>query len=320
MSAYLHRLLTRDSEPSLAPLVHSHSPVAAIDQRLALDESLGHGLLPLDEPDPQPITVPTPGADSVEPAPVLRRKAEPGLAPSPSTPSPPTQHETRSSLAPSPTHDVALAPGLAPPARPPKLDPGPLFGLAPEPAHFDEQHLDAIVSTPARARNDTRPQVHAPAPTHAREVAPLVAPTPLAPAPLVAPASRIDPAPRIDPTPQVEPSPASPRVTPQLEPAPRLEPTPRIRPLTDNLAPLPRLEPLPRPRDEPTPTPSSAAPASPASRPAPTPKPAPKAERAPRPTQPKRATTRPRDIESLSQIGPLERHFPLSRALRLRYR
>ena len=326
MSAYLHRLLAHDPSPSLAPQVRSRSPIAAIDQRLATDESLGHGLGELDlgeptldepmlgeasEPTPRPITVPTPRMDRVGDPPVLHRKSAsaPTTAPSPIASSP---------LAPAPITPSNQPQPIAS-ARSPKLDPGPLFDLSPEPRSFDESRLPELVqpTTAPLARHEPRP------------APPRVAPEPIEPEPASRLAPRIEaptPTIRVDPF-ELEPTPApsrpsiplAPTRSPQLEP--RLEPAPRRLPLALAHAELEPLAPIPRPLASPT-----------LAAPAPvqliqSPQPARAQTNAHEPTRstprtPERPSSRPRprDIESLSQIGPLDRHFPNRRWLRLRYR
>ena len=136
MSAYLHRLIAPEQAKTdaLSPFVRSQSPIAAIDQRLGVDESLGHGLAELgapepefaepefaEQPSPQPSTVPTPT--------IQRKIAAPALAPS---------HAEAPAPAPSPEP-------LSAPVRTPKLDPGPLFDFDPTPRQFDETRIHEIV-------------------------------------------------------------------------------------------------------------------------------------------------------------------------------
>jgi hypothetical protein len=326
MSAYLHRLIARDHAPTvaLAPFVRSRSPIAAIDQRLAVDENLGHGLAELGEsapgldlaepelPSPQPITVPTSAPESSTPT-IQRKVAAPlssEAAVSPSSPSAPTR------------------------ARAPQLDPGPLFDLGLTPREFDETRIHEIVHESTTTSLAPEPRV---LPGHVVEQ-PRIAPSSLA-EPRFAPLPSAEPSVARHPTlePRSAPSPAqafapapapwrpfepfAPIVAPSFAPsfapsvAPSIAPSrPGLHTLTPSAA---RLEPSPRVELPTTDSVQVQIPRSVQARAVP-----PTPER-PRNTPPARSTPQRKtriDIESISQIGPLDHHFPNRRRLRLRYR
>lgn len=353
MSAYISRMIQRFvpiGEPPVAggpvadapvasallnPFVRSQSPIAAIDQRLSVSERLGHGLGGLDSPIeevPESVTPITPSA------PRIQRKVAAPLVPSlrsdhsisapepangsataipagsrPDSPQPDSSRPTPVAERP---HDKVSAP----------LDPGPLFG--PAPRYFDElpaprplapaspgQSAPALTPSPitsARAREATSVLESSIEP-------PTNASLPTAPAPETI--SQLRPLP---PTQTIENHFAwlyteSSSAAPQLEQFP---PTVAREP-----HPTPLLYIVPRPR---APEPLIAEAIEPAHVEAPQPPPkraSPPTTRqahgaAPTPSRqpPRQPPTGKLTIDSISQIGPLDRHFPNRRDFRLRYR
>lgn len=322
MSAYLHRLIARDQAPAptLSPFVRSRSPIAAIDQRLAVDESLGHGLGELEGaepelaeslPSPQPITVPTPTSAPESSVATIQRKVAVPLT-SEATPS--------------------LASPIAPaPARAPQLDPGPLFDLDPTPRYFDETRIHEIVRE--STTTSLAPELRVPPPSPVVEsrttpspvIEPRITPRPLA-EPSIVPRPALEPRTSPIPAQAFAPAPApwrpfelfAPTLVPAVSPArpdlhprapthARLEPSPRAhRPIAVHPAELPTTDSV-----------QVQIPRSGQVRGGPT-----HVEHIPK-TPPARPTPQRKariDIESISQIGPLDRHFPNRRRLRLRYR
>lgn len=321
MSAYLHRLITRDQTPAavLSPFVRSRSPIAELDQRLAVDEGLGHGLAQLEPaepelgeslPSPQPFTVPTPASAPESIATTIQRKL--------ATPLTSEAHSTASSTAPSTR------------ARSPRLDPGPLFDLDPTPRYFDETRIHEIVHESAPTSFAPEPRI-TPSPvvesrfTPFPVVEPRITPDPavepnVSPQPALEPRTSPIPAQAFAPTPApwrtFEPaapivapavSPARPELVPLAPTSARLEPSPRAhQPIAAHPAELPTIDSVQvqTPRSVQVHIGQVDIEIVPSNAPA-------------RSAPPRKARF---DIESVSQIGPLARHFPNRRGLRLRYR
>lgn len=355
MSAYLSRLVQRFSPPTsddgsvaLQPFIRSQSPIAAIDQRLGIDESLGHGLAEhsggFDEPmadSPEPMRVQRKAASATATAPTL-------AAPPPTTkasaanlsiasPAAAAKQPSATALSSTPARveDTPRPAELAPRREP--MDPGPLF--APFALHHDDHHddhhghratdepgvlpgkvelrtLEKIIErgetslAPSLAPSDSSvraPRISAPP---SRSEAPLLAPPParLANAPWVV-FDRNTPAlpelPHPFDAPLLEPKPAT--VRPELRVVPLL-----VEPRRPTPAPfVPEVEPVQEVAQT-TSSQKSTTGAHAAS--APKSAPTPQRPSTPTPTRGKL------DIESISQIGPLARHFPNRRRLRLRFR
>lgn len=331
MSAYLHRLIARDQAPAstLSPFVRSGSPIAAIDQRLGvIDESLD-----VDSPSAPPITVPSPASAPDSNATTIQRKAASPIAASPASLASPASPAPPSSLASPPS---PASPTIASPSpRALQLDPGPLFDLAPSPRQFDETRIHEIVRESTTTTTTTAAPL-VPESRVAPRLEPRIRPSPtpvearIAPSPAIESPTRPTLEPRTSPIPPQAfaptPSPAPWRTFEPLAPIsePRLEPA-RPSPLTLASTPA-RLEPSPsahppiavHPSELPTTDsvqvqpPRSVQvrigqvdieiiPSSPPAHSTP--------QRAARPT-----------LDSISQIGSLDRHFPNRRRLRLRYR
>jgi hypothetical protein len=352
MSAYLSRLVQRFSPPAsddggvaLQPFIRSQSPIAAIDQRLGIDESLGHGLADasggFDEPmaeSPEPVRVQRKAASAnatapslAAPLPATRTPAanlsathsaahlsSPAAIPSSTPTSIPTPTSSPVSALVDDTPSVELTPRREP------MDPGALF--APFALHYD------ATDEPGVTRGETeRRTVEAAlerretskAPSTAPRLAPSVSPA-IAPRPACSEASQLTPA-RLANAPWVvfdRNIPTIPEFFPQPTDAPLLEPKPA--PLqTERRIAAPVFEPRP-------PTPAPFVPeVEPAQEVARTTSPQKTTTRAhvessPKPTstpQTPSAPTRGKlNIDSISQIGPLARHFPNRRRLRLRFR
>lgn len=349
MSAYLSRLIQRFSPPAsddgsvaLQPFIRSRSPIAAIDQRLGVDESLGQGLADarggLDEPmaaSPEPMRVQRKAASATATAPTLA--APPPVTKAPAANLSPPQ--------PSPVQPANEGPRPAElgPRREP-MDPGPLF--APFALHHaDDRASDDHTLTPSKVELRTIETIidRREAAATSNNRAPALVPTPSSPAaptpawtePAFTPSTptRSDAplpvAPRLR---VVNPpwiafdrnSPALPELPHRLD-APELEPQP-VAPTRVESRVIPLLieprRPAPAPfvpEPEPMQTLAPTRPVSEsttrtrteiASKPTPSPRPS----SAPTPQRGKL------DIESISQIGPLARHFPNRRRFRLRFR
>jgi hypothetical protein len=325
MSAYVNRLLDRfspaasgDMPASVNPFVRSQSPIAQFDQRPDGEDSLEFESVAGPE-DSAELAAPDPG---LAPSRIQRKAVS---APAPATPSvnvsppasAPTPEAPASARALAPE---APAPVVAAPRREP-MDPGPLFDPfrrffaaeqaksaaphvvetepGPSPASPQPQAL-AFPATPAPARvPELRAPIEAPAPWHPLE--------PEVPAPTTA---RF-----LAPTKPREHAPERPTVAPTFAPAPESEPRPNVvHYATPRANPRTPFVPDPGPGTaefgattrpsvhigrveiEVVPNPASAS------------------------AQSKPAPSKPLTIDSISQIGPLARHFPNRRLFRLRYR
>jgi hypothetical protein len=344
MSAYINRLIQRllpTGEPVvgnpgglLNPFVRSQSPIAAIDQRLAVDEQLGHGFGGLEPTNLEPQEAMVAAAPAAQPTRIQRKAMGTIEAPKPPTASfAPLDNAPQAT---EPTKSAALP-----------LDPGPLFDLAPRyfdepaaPRYFDEppapapmvsivptsrvqptssaetQSADAM--TPRFMPSSDRARVPTP-PSEARfglgsVIAPKLEPrfaSPDAKADIQPPWRRqtfeTTSAASAAAAPQFVPSPQGPIEVPARAPAVQLYIVPRPRmhePLIH--------EPVERAYVQ-APAPSTQRASSPerqSSKPTPTP-----VAQAPRRSPGGKLT-----IDSISQIGPLDRHFPNRRSFRLRYR
>jgi hypothetical protein len=353
MSAYINRMIQRfepTGEPVaghhgalLSPFVRSQSPIAAIDQRLAVDEQLGHGIDGLEptsvEPE-QPVVAATP-----QPARIQRKAA--------STTEPSGQ--PIQSIAPIESAPEGAKTTPSPAALP--LDPGSLFG--PTPRYFDDPPAPAPTVSPTSPVSPVSPvSTLRGQPTSSDEARPAAVMTPrvatspdTADALTVASQARVGQEPVI--VPKLDPRFVSPVAKSDLQPpwqwltfetasnvsaaaAPQLVPHPQspIRvpgeapvqapgraPSTAQLyiVPRPRAhEPLiPEPVERaytPTSAPSTQRASSPPDRQTAKPTPTPVAQ------APRRSAGGKLTIDSISQIGPLDRHFPSRRNFRLRYR
>lgn len=321
MSAYVSRLIQRfvpAGEPAavegplLNPFVRSRSPIAGIDQRLGVDEQLGHGLGGLEAPSE---ALPDSPAVTASPVARVQRKAagpmQPSAAPAPSL----------APASPSPTVEpVASVPETAKPtlAKPP-LDPGPLFDpFEPKPRYFDEAPTPTSEPTAPTAQSD----VVSPTTTEARSLPASLRPAATRPSEALVELRPLQPtrtvehhwgwldAASMSAAPQLVPS------SPAATPAPARAPSPAVQLY---IVPRPRSpEPLiPEPVEYPhveAPTPSSTRQSSPAAR---------QTQRSastPTAQSPRRNPSGKLTIDSISQIGPLDRHFPNRRNFRLRYR
>ncbi|MFO7561123.1 MAG: hypothetical protein R6X02_00665 [Enhygromyxa sp.] len=340
MSAYLSRLVQRFSPPAedrgaaLQPFVRSRSPIAAIDQRLGVDESLGHGFGEVGGAFDEPLAD-SPG-DSAAPMRVQRKAASASVAgASLSAPAPVATSSAAnvSALPPSPAPSSveggdAPAADLSPRREP--MDPGRLF--APFALHYDDpaHARDPVIAqrpaAPSKVELRTierivegRESTLAPSSPAFQPSAP--APTPSEASPITPPHSRAANVPWVvfDRHNPVDPEAPDFFEIPQLEPRPITTTTTqtelKVVPLVvepRQLAPAPFV-PASEPREAAT---QSSAPTTTRERAeaAPKPKPAPRAPASPTPARGKL------DIESISQIGPLARHFPNRRRFRLRYR
>lgn len=317
MSAYLSRLVQRFSPPSedrgaaLQPFVRSRSPIAALDQRLGVDESLGHGFADADAGFDEPTD------DYPEPGLVQRKSASaatPGLpAPTPATsPAQPT---------PTPISGEAAA-DLGPRREP--MDPARLF--APFALHYGDPAPDEAIAAPREVELrtverivDRHESTTALASPPARALAPLIDPLPApgAHAPWVVYdrsnsarySEREDNFPSPESPGNFVDAPLEPRLTTTMRTKLRVVPL-VVEPRRPSPSPLvPAVAPRETVAQTTAPQPSTAQPRlESATRPAPRLPPAP---------PPARGKI---DIDSISQIGPLARHFPNRRRFRLRFR
>ncbi|NVB36426.1 hypothetical protein G6O69_01190 [Pseudenhygromyxa sp. WMMC2535] len=336
----------------LAPSLRSRSPIAAIDQRLGLDDNPSFGLSggsagaaglegQSPEQSPEQSSEPAPAGPrihrkagqstpvSAAPRPAAGATAVASSMSSTGPSSGPSAAAPRSRASASAASAAASERVIGP--REP-MDPGPLFGL--EPPSF-------VIPEPALERGPTRavepkaeaPAARAPLPSKARPgTARGTAPAPTVPAAIEPARADARPAPWGVPAPGRPPRPL---IVPPGGPNPELRPR-EPRPVglpgaAPQAAPVPAVvELVPRVTTAaPAPFIAAAAPsraatpqASPAesTREAAAPMPAP----APAPT-PARASSRAAGsgkltIDSVSQIGPLDRHFPNRRLFRLRFR
>lgn len=336
MSAYLNRLVQRFSptvgdggETQAVPFVRSRSPIVANDQLGAFGytEVLdGEASEPMGVSSPPGLRAPSPASPVSSlpgtPSRVQRKSigAVPSASTAPSVASPvesavatpralepadrpaPVESQVRQ-LEHQPT-ESALEPDVSPPTQRQPLDPGDLF--APFPRFFDEQVRGTEVQEVGESLPITRPPA-----------------TPLEPrVRLNSPQVSAEASPAPSPWVPYEPhAPVRPGVAPR--PAPSLEPQPAAPPLPQRLVIAPKIA-TPRPLipdlGEPARAPALAVgPRVSIGRveieivPAQTTAPSPV-------TGPARNANGKLDIESISQIGPLGRHFPNRRRLRLRYR
>lgn len=333
MSAYVNRLIQRflpTGEPTggkpgglLNPFVRSQSPIAAIDQRLAIDEQLGHGFGGLEPTSVDPQEAMVAPAPAPQPTRIQRKAAGPIEAPKHAmeTFAPPD----RAPEATEPTMSAALP-----------LDPGSLFD--PAPRYFDERPAPApIVSTfRVQPTSSNEPQPTAAMNTRV-ESSPNRARVPQPPSEARVGLGLVV-------APKLEPRSASPEAKADIQPpwqrmifetastvsaaaAPQLVPSPQAPIQAPTRAPAVQLYIVPRPRmhepliPEPDERAYVQAPAPSTRRASPSPerqaaKPAPNSVA----QAPRRSTSGKLTIDSISQIGPLDRHFPNRRSFRLRYR
>jgi hypothetical protein len=347
VSAYLSRLIQRFSPPSstdpsaaFRPFVRSQSPIAAIDQRLGIDESLGHGLGELGD-----------GLTEVEGGPetpqIHREIASPPfVAAAASSPEMPSSSRVAAPIEPS-RPSPAMAPASLDAETPSELgrvplpfDPGPVVGPFARHRHHDQElprppiEASRVEATPlgragAREPTTTPPSilglVSGPKIASASESASVVNAEPAARPTQPAPWIVLERAPAITPPGDLEvPRLAPPR--PSSEAPNRgllitLHPSPPVK-LDVQPAPL-LIEPRAEPRAELVTDPGEVPAPRPEHRPPPTARervePASKRRAAPRP-QPQLASKGRLDIDSISKIGPLARHFPNRRRFRLRFR
>jgi hypothetical protein len=324
MSAYVSRLIQRlvpDAEPAgagpqLNPFIRSRSPIAAIDQRLAVDENLGHGFGGLEPPSDD---VSEPRNTATTPTTRIQRKAA-GPIPAPMQQSnvsaPPLAQPTRSpTFAPvdSPADTAALPKATR--AAPP-LDPGPLFD--PTPRYFDDTpapepiapespstSISAIAAQPLEVssrRDSSADSTLLPIRTSdARvELRPLL-PTPNVEHHWIWPDATSTSA-----APQLVPSAPAPARAPSSAVQLYIVPRPRqVEPLIPEPVEVARVE-VPQP----PPTRKSSTSTRQTHR----------SSSAPIAQPPSRNPGGKLTIDSISQIGPLDRHFPNRRNFRLRYR
>jgi hypothetical protein len=335
MSAYISRMIQRlvpDAEPAVAgplmnPFVRSRSPIAAIDQRLAVDETLGHGFggleAPSDDVSESPMTAATPTtriqrkAAGPIPSPIQQSVSAPPLAPSTRSP---TFVPVASPAGPAAdATEVPKATRSAPP-----LDPGPLFD--PTPRYFDEVRTPEPIALESRVESVSTPTPATAArlleATPRRDSSANSAPIdarvelpPLLPTPNVEHHWMWPQATSASAAPQATSASAAPQLVPSL-PAPARAPGPQVQLY---IVPRPRAaEPLiPEPGEfarveapQPSQTRESSTATRQTHRLAPTPVAQP----------PSRNRVGKLTIDSISQIGPLDRHFPNRRNFRLRYR
>jgi hypothetical protein len=358
MSAYVDRLLQRfapnderpvvDAGAAMNPFVRSRSPIAAMDQRLGLDEHLGHGLveprlgvgeheLGVSEHElgvrpriQRKFDHSTPAPTISAPAP---SKPSPEAPPGPSSEAPPKPSPARTPASPGP------ADSSPPSARKQPLDPISLFD--PAPRYFDE--LPTTLAEPeadatlAGAEAEAAEALSPAEPPLAPSTTPSTSPTRISMVEQV-----ITLRPMMPPVSEHEPSRAesgAPSPTPWLQldldatsaapslPGSRIEPSPRHVSSEPAAKPAPLLYIVPRPAEPepfvpepapPVPEPASSRPERRAAQaeaqaPTTTPTPDPRTNTAP-------GAGQTLTIDSISQIGPLDRHFPNRRGFRLRYR
>jgi hypothetical protein len=333
MSAYVNRLIQRFApagepaigDPSLNPFVRSQSPIAEVDQRLGVDEQLGHGV---DGVEPTADQMPESPFDATEPAAAtIQRKVvgpspvsptQPNVAPKPSLePSNPPSAAFEPLQGPQPS-PAADAPEVSKPrsSKPPPLDPGPLFD--PVPRYFDEARAPAMLA-PIGPTAPVHSEVVSTSITEIRTIEtaarleaarqPSVTSIELRPRPL---ARTIEP--RFawfeSPTASVAPQQLPDSVEPERAPNPTVQlyivPRPRTpEPVVPEPVEYPHLE-------GPTSAPIRQSTA-----------PAPSTRRST--SSPVAQATRHNPggkltIDTISVIGPLDRHFPDRRSFRLRYR
>lgn len=340
MSAYVSRLIQRfmpagepaDSGPLLNPFVRSRSPIAAMDQRFGVDEQLGAGPGGLEPPSDEMLETSLVATPRMQ----IQRKAagpvprpptqQPNDLPVPSLepPKPPSGFVPLDSPQPTP---AATAPETSskPTLAKPPLDPGPLFD--PVPRYFDEvrapEPLAPMPPIQSELMTTSITEVRAiPASPRPESARPSKAVTELRPlsatVPTAAPSSRIvehhwgwlETA-MASAAPQLMPISSAPeRATPERASSPAVQlyilPRPRVpEPLITEPVEYPYVE-----APSLSPMHKSSPPARQTQRSAPTSFGQP----------PRRNPGGKLTIDSISLIGPLDRHFPNRRNFRLRYR
>ena len=372
MSAYVHRLLQRFAGPraeqgprtaprdprpaGLQPFVRSRSPIATLDQRLAIDDQPSFGLdggnvgaarsgegdgFALPSPAGLRIQRKALGASPVAASPVPASPVAASPSAAGSAAARPIATSKRGNFRPASASSPALEPG----SRREPMDPGPLFDhfdSAPrdfEPGEVSEPSAPTALSTPQRVSQwvPQQPLTLEAEPVHAFDRNGLepgeARHSPRSPLTPVAFEPGTPGAPRPAPWRILEPAqPARPHAPP-FAPSPSerpLEPAPQRLPIPPELREQPVVSATPRPSQaspfitdpgprvatsvaqatrvsigrveiEVVPSPSSSAAATPAA--------------GGQAAKPGKLT-----IDSVSLIGPLDRHFPNRRRFRLRYR